>query len=310
VINLRYHIVSIVAVFLALGIGIAMGTAFIDGVIVDRLEQRVQNLDDERQADEGNIADLQQQLDDTEAAQVAFEEEALPSLSAGRLDGVPVTVLADRGIDPDAVDALRDMLTDSEARFAGVLWLGQELDYGDDEQRALLADAIGLVTDDHDRVRAAVRSGLRRAFVLSPSGASPTIDMVIRLTDAGIIDVDYTGVAALDRSLASQPGQRYIVASGEDGSLVDSEFLVDLVADLGRTSPNPVVGVEVPAPDHADWPTFVDRYRGPDPDFSTVDDLPRFEGMLATLISADRLGQMAPGAFGFAPSATSVLPPP
>ena len=44
-INFRYHLVSIVAVFLALGIGIIMGTAVIDRAVVDRLERQQDDLD-------------------------------------------------------------------------------------------------------------------------------------------------------------------------------------------------------------------------------------------------------------------------
>ncbi|HET7720262.1 MAG TPA: copper transporter, partial [Acidimicrobiales bacterium] len=40
-INLRYHIVSLVAVFLALGLGIVMGTTVIDRVTVDALNDRL-----------------------------------------------------------------------------------------------------------------------------------------------------------------------------------------------------------------------------------------------------------------------------
>ena len=36
-INLRYHIVSIVAVFLALGIGVLMGSTIVDRAIVSTL---------------------------------------------------------------------------------------------------------------------------------------------------------------------------------------------------------------------------------------------------------------------------------
>jgi hypothetical protein len=45
VINLRYHIVSIVAVFLALGIGVVMGSTVIDRVTVDTLNARVNSVE-------------------------------------------------------------------------------------------------------------------------------------------------------------------------------------------------------------------------------------------------------------------------
>ena len=38
-INLRYHVVSLVAVFLALGVGVLMGSTVIDRVTVDQLRE-------------------------------------------------------------------------------------------------------------------------------------------------------------------------------------------------------------------------------------------------------------------------------
>ena len=40
-INFRFHIISIVAIFLALGIGIIMGSTVIDRAIVDGLRTRI-----------------------------------------------------------------------------------------------------------------------------------------------------------------------------------------------------------------------------------------------------------------------------
>ena len=40
-INLRYHIVSITAVFLALGIGVVMGTSFLGKATVDQLKTQI-----------------------------------------------------------------------------------------------------------------------------------------------------------------------------------------------------------------------------------------------------------------------------
>ena len=44
-VNLRYHVVSLVAVFLALGIGIVMGATVIDRVTVDALNNRVHDVE-------------------------------------------------------------------------------------------------------------------------------------------------------------------------------------------------------------------------------------------------------------------------
>ena len=47
-INLRYHIISIVAVFLALGIGLALGSTFVDSILVNELEDQVDEFEAER----------------------------------------------------------------------------------------------------------------------------------------------------------------------------------------------------------------------------------------------------------------------
>ena len=65
-INLRYHIVSITAVFLALGIGVAMGSTLIQRATIDTLENR---LDDQKQ-----------RLEETDAENERLEAELALSL--------------------------------------------------------------------------------------------------------------------------------------------------------------------------------------------------------------------------------------
>ena len=44
-INLRYHVVSLVAVFLALGIGVIMGATVIDRVTVDQVRNQLKSVE-------------------------------------------------------------------------------------------------------------------------------------------------------------------------------------------------------------------------------------------------------------------------
>ena len=45
-INFRFHLISLVAVFLDLGVGVAMGASFVDRARVDSLRSRVDDLDE------------------------------------------------------------------------------------------------------------------------------------------------------------------------------------------------------------------------------------------------------------------------
>jgi hypothetical protein len=71
VINLRYHIVSVVAVFLALGIGLALGSTFVDSILVNELEDQVNEFkldrDEAIRIKDQAVADQNSSLEDNEA---------------------------------------------------------------------------------------------------------------------------------------------------------------------------------------------------------------------------------------------------
>ncbi|KUK40462.1 MAG: hypothetical protein XD69_1489, partial [Clostridia bacterium 62_21] len=97
IIDLRYHIVSLVAVFLALGIGILVGSTVLGGdtlvkqqeELASRLEQHLEGLRRENDA-------LRAELNRAEAEQQRFNDfarEVLPLLVADRLKGMQIAVI-------------------------------------------------------------------------------------------------------------------------------------------------------------------------------------------------------------------------
>src|SRR5437763_11797200 len=118
-VNLRYHVVSLVAVFLALGIGVLMGTTVINKVTVDQLRKRLDSV----------AASVRQTRHDNDRlnAQVRtwerFADQGRDQLLQGRLKGVPVLVIGAVGSDRQPVDDLRRQLTDAQANFEGTPWL-------------------------------------------------------------------------------------------------------------------------------------------------------------------------------------------
>jgi len=129
-INLRYHIVSIAAVFLALAIGLALGSTFVDSVLVSNLESRVDQLQAdtesaiERQASaEGALGEAEAERDAAlasveAAASVRFEVEDLvrPYLPQGRLSGTTTLIVAPESTDRDAVAAIRTRLEATDTK--------------------------------------------------------------------------------------------------------------------------------------------------------------------------------------------------
>ena len=78
-INLRYHIVSVVAVFLALGIGLALGSTFVDSILVNELEDQVNEFkldrDEAIRIKEQAVAEKNSSQEDNEVLQAEGVEQ-------------------------------------------------------------------------------------------------------------------------------------------------------------------------------------------------------------------------------------------
>ena len=118
-INLRYHIVSITAVFLALGIGVAMGSTLIQRATIDTLENR---LDDQQRRLEETDAEnqrLEAEMAAGEQLNSQFGAQATEQLLRGRLDQVPVMIFAAEGIDDEGLDGVKRSIVNAGAEFRG-----------------------------------------------------------------------------------------------------------------------------------------------------------------------------------------------
>ena len=103
-INLRYHIVSVVAVFLALGIGLALGSTFVDSILVNELEDQVNEFKLGR--DEAiEIADLA--VAETEGAREKIEALGVERLREKQLHDLELEDL--RRSSTEQVTAIREL---------------------------------------------------------------------------------------------------------------------------------------------------------------------------------------------------------
>jgi len=97
IIDLRYHIASLVAVFLALGLGILVGGIFLKSDILvnrqkeltDRLEVQIEQLRQKNETVEKELSSLKLNY----KAQGDFEKQVLPILVKGRLQGYQLAVV-------------------------------------------------------------------------------------------------------------------------------------------------------------------------------------------------------------------------
>src|SRR5436190_11197416 len=141
-INFRYHLVSLVAVFLALAIGIIAGSTVIKESILDQTQQNLDQAEKNLKDLEDTNTKLRGELD-----QLRSRDEALDRLGAAdflrhRLDGVSLLVLKADGIDGNSATMLQQALTAAGADIAAVVTFTDRLTLGTAGDVAPLRDGL------------------------------------------------------------------------------------------------------------------------------------------------------------------------
>ncbi len=342
-INLRYHIVSIVAVFLALGIGVALGSTFVDGFVVGTLRRNVDILESERNDLRNELQQQRELLAAQQQERAIIEANALPLIGGRRLEDTPVMVVAVEGVDPARVETLRVAILGSAARFDGVIWLTPRLDLTKARNRADLARLFGLADDGENLVRRALQNRLLRALfpeppppdsqllgevlrditgdlvdstdslsVPGPETQATTKGVLEMLRDGGFIEFDGDLTPSGSLEGLAEFGTRYYLVDDADGELDPEDLLLPLLrAAVESDNVSPMVALEPePSSADADPVVFVGPIRSDEvlaSSLATVDHASTFAGNLAALVALDR-GEV--GHYGSDPSAERLLPAP
>lgn len=305
-INFRFHLVSLTAIFLALGIGIAVGATVVDRATVDFLETRLKGvearLDTTDTKNERLTAELQRWS--------TFAEQARDEAVAGRLEGVPVLVFGVQGIDRSPVDDLRQSLVAAKATLQGTVWFTSKLSLEKDEDAAALADLLGVAPRGADPVR---RSMIN---LLSAELAGQTATGLLgKLRDASFVEIEAAGDGA-DPAVASVEGTRFVVVSDGSAAAANQDLAVPFAAELAGAARARVLAVEAGRDADgrsrpAQRAVFVGPLRTDDqvsPLLSTVDDLEDFRGRFAAVYALRDLGGGKVGHYGVGPGAARLVP--
>lgn len=114
-INFRYHLVSLTAVFLALTVGLILGTAALNGPAMEVMQSNIQSLRDSNDQYRAELSQLEADLNDDQA----FAAEIAPSYLAGKLADKNILVVALPGADTQVVDGAVEMLGYAGATVSG-----------------------------------------------------------------------------------------------------------------------------------------------------------------------------------------------
>jgi hypothetical protein len=284
-INFRFHIISLVAVFLALALGIFLGSAVGEPTIVDRLRGQIDSVrraSNERAKDNAALQRENNQLQ-------AFIDATGPFAVDGRLTGADVVVVAERGVDDKPVSATVDLLANANANPPMVVWLERRwaLIQPDDIERA--ASLLHLPTTDPNGLRVDLFNALARRFARPPSVTSGTPDILRQLVDAKFISVD-----GIDKDqLATFPLQRALalVVDGPQGDIAEpavfqqsvtafmTRGITTVAAEIGPDSTDPG------APQRGDTIAIIRGDNRLENRVSTVDDLDLAQGRIVAVLA-------------------------
>ncbi len=306
-ISFRFHLISLVAVFLALGLGVLTGTTVINRGIVTQLENQTEDLSGQLDGIREEVRDLQALRD----LWADFGEEAREPLLAGRLAGSRVLVIAQDGTDDASIDgllaALRSAATTPED-VIGPIFLTGRMALRSEGERADLAEILGMVgSDDPDSLRAQAASLLADRLAFGAGGNQ----ILEELLSAGFLIDEGRRLEDVDLRALGGPGQVVVaVAGGPAGSAMNPEgFLVPLVGQLARAEATVAAGE--PVDGEEEEPEFVSLIRT-DGDLAsriaTQDNLDQMPGQIGMVVAIEDLVDGVAGHYGVKDGATRPFP--
>lgn len=332
-INFRFHLISLTAVFLSFAVGLVLGTNFLADASQNYLETRLDNLEDLLGDERAANDDLRGQIDSFEAEDEQLDGEVGERLFTGQLTGDPVLVVAPRGLQGEdgPVERVLSALDQADADTVGVWWFTDRVVLDEDDETTELAAVLEAPEPDADALRDTLATRLAEVLAAATdtgagepgpglSAAQTEPDLLIRLREAGFLDYQTVGDDEGDIVQLPSSGLRVVVVTSEAADLTSEQLVGPVLAELGADAPVPVVVAEMPVVPDDDPATeevepLVARIRG-DSDMSeriaTIDDLDRVSGRIATVLALDDAAPSGPivGHYGLRDDADRLLPAP
>lgn len=304
-ISLRYHVVTIVAIFLALAIGLLAGAAFVQPALQEELKNRTDAAEARAEGLRGEIDDKNAEI----AGLGSFADAVAPMLTDGKLAGTPVVVVTQAGVEDGVLSEAQTALANAGANVLTTVSATEELVSKDPATQQQLATIVGEPTASADELPGLAAQALARG--LSPSTTVSGGDVLDQLLSAGFLAPVGAGPSQATLQQVGQPGQVVVVLSGGRGEgdpvLPPDAFAVPLVESLATLNV-PVAAGESLLNDY-DYVSIL-RANGTDGTV-TVDDLDRTMGGAALVLGLeDLIATGDGGAYGVKDGADPLPPLP
>jgi Copper transport outer membrane protein, MctB len=323
VIDFRYHLVSIVAVFLALAIGIVLGSTELQGPAYNFLDKTTSKLENELTQVSSQRDTAEQQASEGEAYAQAVE----PAVLRGLLTGQRLLIVTEPGAQPGVVSGISTAAGDAGAAVTGEINLTSKFfDTSGATQDSLNQTTLGLAqtagiqldtsaTYQQQAAQVIASEILTTSLKPGSSGSQPaaggqdaTADPMLQAFAASQF-LTTTGQPALPATLAIVVTPQNAPADGSTDQL--DQVLIPLVQQLaGKSAATVVVGSS--AGSGAGSPIAVLRSNNVSSQVSTVDDADLVSGQTVAIQAlAVQLGGGKASSYGFAANgATSIAPSP
>jgi hypothetical protein len=311
VIDFRYHLVSLIAVFLAVALGIVIGTTQLNEPILADIENQVDALEQDKRALEDATQSLQAQVDGSDA----FAQAVAPSLVEGTLaDRRVLLVVASEEVAAETVEGVTSLVEQAGGTVTGTITV--EPAYSDPSTASSLQSYVtgpglptGLQLPEADDAGQLVASVLAQVLMIPPGGTPrDTAQIASVLSGLNALDavtVEGSSVAAADLAVVLTAG----AFEGENAA-ERIGTLTDLLAALDTVGSGVVVAGDAAS---AGENGLVGAVRA-DPSLSaavsTVDNATTARGQLSTVLALVAEGEGTSGNYGVGEDTQPVPPVP
>jgi hypothetical protein len=307
VINFRYHVVSLTAVFLALAIGLVVGTAALNGPVADSLRNQLTALKNDNSTKRDQVNQYREELNRNQD----FATEIAPTVLNGKLTGRRLLVLALPGTS-EYVDGVTSMLTVAGATVTAKVsmqdkFFDPNVELGlldlvnQSSQPSIPIEGLPLNSDAVETASAQLALGLLQRAGTEQANTGDVTALLTAYTKQRYLAVEGKAVGGAEGT---------VIISGAPATDQDaakkSQSAVTVAAQFSKDRPLVIAGDGVGAGN------LISAVRG-DPALvkviSTVDNASSVQGQLATgMATVERMMQNKVGQYGLAPGATSLVP--
>ena len=310
-IDFRYHLVSLIAVFLAVALGIVIGTTALNAPILEDLEGEVAALTQDKRELETQTEELQAQLDTGDA----FDQAVAPALVAGSLAGRSVVLVATGDdVATETVEEVSALVGQAGGTVSGVVRL--QPGYSDPATAAEVQSYVtgpglptGVTLPETDDTGQLVGSLLAQVL-MRPAAPGATVPDTAALSSvlAGlraldVLDVDSASVTPADFAVVLTAA-----APQEEDTEQRTDTLVDLALALDAAGSGAVVAGDAAANREAGLVGVIRSDPEDSAAVSTVDNVDSASGRISTVLALGRESQGTSGAYG-AGEDTQPVPP-